>query len=216
MTPKFSKAVDPIFTHVLGLLERIEGGENPSIEEERQRIRGWLDQAEGQLGHGADWQLTKYALVSWIDDLLIIDAPWEGRNWWKENALEVAIFNTRLRHEQFYLKAREAASLAQKDALEVFYLCVVLGFRGLYRDSMAAAALAEPRQLPPDLETWARQTAMAIQLGQGRPPISDASEPIQGAPPLEGSSMLVWSLFLVLILAVFNAILVFLLWPSRH
>jgi type VI secretion system protein ImpK len=208
MTPKFSKAVDPIFTHVLGLLERIEGGENPSYKEERLRIRGWLDQAEGQLGHGPDWQLTKYALVSWIDDLLIIDAPWEGRGWWKENALEVEIFNTRLRHEQFYLKAREAASLPQKDALEVFYLCVVLGFRGLYRDPMAAAALAEPRQLPPDLESWAKQTGMAIQLGQGRPPISDASQPIHGAPPLEGSSMLVWSLYMSFILLIINVIFI--------
>jgi type VI secretion system protein ImpK len=211
MTPKFSKAVDPIFTHVLGLLERIEAGENPSIKEERLRILGWLDQAEGQLGRGADWQLTKYALVSWIDDVLIVDAPWEGRMWWKENALEVEVFKTRLRNEQFYVKAREAASLAQKDALEVFYLCVVLGFRGLYRDPMAAAALAEPQQLPPDLETWAKQTGMAIQLGQGRPSISDASEPIHGAPPLEGSSMLVWSMYLVVILVVFNAVLLWLL-----
>jgi type VI secretion system protein ImpK len=212
MTPKFSKAVDPIFTHVLGLLERIEAGENPPAKEERLRINGWLDQAEGQLGGGKDWQLTKYALVSWIDDALIIDAAWEGRGWWRENALEVEAFRTRLRNEQFYTKAREAASLPQKDALEVFYLCVVLGFRGLYRDPAAAAALAEPRQLPPDLETWAKQTAMAIQLRQGRPSISDASEPIVGAPPLEGSAMLVWSMFVAFILVVFSAIA--LLWPK--
>jgi type VI secretion system protein ImpK len=210
MTPKFSKAVDPVFTNVLGLIERIENGENPSTKEERLRIRGWLDQAEGQLGHGEDWQLAKYALVAWIDDMLILDAPWDGQAWWKENALEVEIFNTRLRHEQFYLKAREAASLPHKDALEVFYLCVVLGFRGLYRDPAAAAVLAEPRQLPPDLESWARQTGMAIQLGQGRPPISDSSEPIHGAPPLEGSSMLVWSLFATLVLLVIDSIFLWL------
>jgi type VI secretion system protein ImpK len=209
MTPKFSKAVDPVFSYVLGLLERIEAGENPSTGEERLRIRGWLDQAEAQLGQGVDWQLTRYALVSWIDDMLIIDAPWEGRAWWKENALEMEAFNTRLRHELFYLKAREAASLPRKDALEVFYLCVVLGFRGLYRDPAAAAALAEPRQLPPDLETWAKQTAMAIQLGQGRPPISESSEAIQGAPPLEGPLMLVWSAFLLAGLAVVTAIFSF-------
>ena len=75
MTPKFSKAVDPVFLHVLGLLERIGRDENPSPSEERLRIRGWLDQAEGQLGHGPDWHLAKYALVSWIDDVLIDTAP---------------------------------------------------------------------------------------------------------------------------------------------
>lgn len=210
MTPKFSKAVDPIFSYVLGLLERAEAGENPSVREERLRIHGKLDQAEGQLGQSVDWQLAKYALVAWIDELLILDAPWEGRSPWKEDALEVEIFNSRMRHELFYLKAREATSLPHKDALEVFYLCVVLGFRGLYRDPAAAAALAEPRQLPPDLETWAKQTAMGIQLGQGRPLISDASEPIHGAPPLEGASMLVWSAFLTLILVVVGAVVFYL------
>src|SRR5204862_385786 len=100
MTPKFAKAVDPVFMHVLGLLERIARDENLMVNEERVKIRGWLDQAEGQLGHGPDWQLAKYALVAWIDDVLI-DAPWDGRNWWKENALEVEVFNTRLRNEQF-------------------------------------------------------------------------------------------------------------------
>jgi type VI secretion system protein ImpK len=205
MTPKFAKAVDPVFMHVLGLLERISHDENPPVSEERVKIRGWLDQAEGQLGHGSDWLLAKYALVSWIDDVLI-DAPWEGRNWWKENALEVEVFNTRLRNEQFYMKGKEAASLPSKDALEVFYVAVVLGFRGLYRDPNAASVLAEPRGLPPDLEAWAKQTSMAIQLGQGRPQVSESHEPIEGAPPLNGPSMLIWSSFFGVILAVFLVI----------
>lgn len=209
MTPEFSKAVDPVFVQVLGLLERIARDENPSPSEERVRIRGWIDQAGGQLGQGQDWQLAKYALVSWIDDVLI-DAPWEGRTWWKENALEVEIFNTRLRNEQFYLKAKQASSLSSKDALETFYVCVVLGFRGLYRDPAGAAALAEPRGLPADLETWARQAGMAIRLGQGRPPISEASLAAEGAPPLEGPFMFIWSVFGGVILAVFVVIFVWL------
>lgn len=205
MTPEFAASVDRIFFHVLRLLERIGRGEQPLAEEERLRIRGWMDQAEAKLGGREDWQLAKYAVVAWIDDVLI-DAPWTSRGWWKENALEVEVFNTRLRNEQFYVKAREASSLASRDALEVFYLCVVLGFRGLYRDPVAARALAEPRGLPPDLETWAKQTAMAIKLGQGRPPVSDASRPGEGAPPLDGLSALIWSSLAGVILAGFAVI----------
>jgi type VI secretion system protein ImpK len=191
---------------MLGLLDRIGRDESPPVKEERLRIRGWIDQAEAILGQRPDWQLAKYALVAWIDDLLI-EAPWEGRSWWKENALEVEVFNTRLRNEQFYVKAREALSLPQKDALETFYVCVVLGFRGMYRDPVAAAALAEPRQLPADLDTWARQMSMAIQLGQGRPPVSEASEPIEGAPPLDGPFLLIWACLFGVILTV--AVLLF-------
>ena len=209
MTPKFSTAVDPVFQDALGLLERIAGGENPSPKEEAVRIRGWLDQAEAHLGRGQDWQLAKYALVAWGDETLL-DAPWEGRSWWNEHKLEWEIFGSNDRFYLFFDKAKEATTLPQKDALETFYICVVLGFRGLYRDPVAAAALAEPRQLAPDLESWARETAMAIRLGLGRPTISDASTPLEGAPPLHGPSTLVWSSFFGLILAVFLVILVWL------
>jgi len=210
MTPQFAEAVDPVFLDVLGLLDRIGRDEHPPPKEERLRIRGWLDQAEAILGQGPDWQLAKYALVAWIDDVLI-DAPWEGRGWWKENALEVEVFNTRLRHELFYTKAQEASALPRKDALEVFYVCVVLGFRGLYRDPAAAAVLAEPRGLPADLESWARSTSMAIQLGQGRPPISEASVPGEGAPPLDGPFLLIWASLLGVVLAAFTAIFAWIL-----
>ncbi|MDD4268217.1 MAG: DotU family type IV/VI secretion system protein [Pirellulales bacterium] len=207
MTPEFASAADPVFLHVLDLLERIGRGEDPPAAEERGRIRGWIDQAEAHLGQREDWMLAKYALVAWIDDLLI-DAPWEGRSWWRENALEVEVFNTRLRNEEFYAKARLASSLTAKDALEVFYLCVVLGFRGLYRDPAAAAVLAPPRGLPADLETWARQTSAAVASGLGRPAISDATQPGAGAPPLEGLTALVSSTLTGAVLAAFALILV--------
>ncbi len=107
----------------------------------------------------------------------------------------------------FTPKPKLASSLTAKDALEVFYLCVVLGFRGLYRDPAAAAVLAPPRGLPADLETWARQTSAAVASGLGRPGISDATQPGEGAPPLEGLTTLVSSA-LTGVLAAFALILV--------
>ncbi|HEY5312017.1 MAG TPA: DotU family type IV/VI secretion system protein [Pirellulales bacterium] len=205
MTPNFAGAVDPIFLHVLGLLDRLAGGDCPPAEEERLRIRSWLDQAEGQLGQSPEWKLAKYALVSWTDELLI-EADWPGRDWWNENALEVELFNTRVTNEQFYIRAKEAALLPKRDALEVFYVCVVLGFRGLYRDPMVAAALAEPRGLPADLETWTKQTAMAIRLGQGRPALHDLGVPGRGAPPLNGQAQVIWSSLAAAVLAALTLI----------
>jgi len=206
MTPEFAKAVDPVFLYVLGLLERIGRDERITVEEERLRIRGQLDQAEAYLGQGADWEAAKYALVSWIDEVLI-EAPWPSGEWWKNNSLEWEEFKSNDRSEEFYVRAkRDASALRRKDALEVFYVCVVLGFRGLYRDPERTAALAEPLELPPDLETWARQTSMAIQLGRGRPPISDGSVPIEGAPPLGGPFTLIWASVIGVILAVLTIV----------
>jgi type VI secretion system protein ImpK len=200
MTPKFAQAVDPIFLHILNLVERIGRDERPAPQDERLRIVALVDQAEAILGGGEEWDLAKYALVSWTDELLL-ESPWEGRDWWTNNLLEVELFNSRLCNELFYERAREAAALARRDALEVYYVCVVLGFRGLYRDANLAYMLTQQHDLPADLDTWARQTSLAIRLGQGRPPLAPPRREILGAPPLSARPLVVWSWLAAVLLA---------------
>ena len=212
MTPEFAEAVDRVFLSVLGLLDQIGRGQEPSPKEEKLRIRGWLDQAEGHLGRGEEWELAKYGLVSWIDEMMI-STPWNGAKWWNENKLETEIYNTNDRAWKFYQQANEASKKQNRDSLEVFYVCVVLGFRGLYGDDpVKAAENAQALGLPPDLETWAREASTSIRLGQGRPPISDASQPIEGAPALEGPAMFIWSTFAGLVLTVFLVMFFWLFW----
>jgi type VI secretion system protein ImpK len=191
MTPEFSQAIDPIFMHVLGLLDRIEHGEQPAPEEERLRIRALTDEAEARLGKSKEWELARFGLISWIDEVLV-DAPWDGREWWSNNVLEMQLYNTRQAFDRFFILADEAASLTDKDALEVFYVCAILGFRGLYRDLDSGPALAQSLNLPPSLEEWSRQTATSIRLGLGRPPLGPAGSEKEGAPPLRPISSVVW------------------------
>lgn len=201
MSPEFASAVDPVFVYVLDVLAQIESGQAPDPLEVNMRIRGLLDRAENQLGQPQQWDLAKYALSGWIDDVLI-EAPWEGCRWWEENRLEFQLFKTAEAFTQFYLSAKEAAELPQKDALEVYYVCVVLGFRGLYGDP-GATAHADEFGLPGSLDDWARRTAMTIRLGQGRPPLIEQGRPGMGAPPLEGKYLLIGSgIFGILLAAV--------------
>ncbi len=200
MTPKFAQAVDPVLLHVLGLLERIGRDERPSPQEERLQIVALLDQAEAIVGVGQEWELAKYGLVSWIDEVLL-ETPWDGRDWWGNNVLEVELFNSRLCNERFYTRAQEASTLPRRDALEVFYVCVVLGFRGLYRDSELAAMLTQSIGLPENLDSWARQTALAIRLGQGRPALAGPRSEVQGAPPLRSQPLVLWSWLTATLLA---------------
>ena len=199
MTPNFSQAVDRVFAHVLELLERISRGQPVSAQEERRRIRFWIDDAEANLGLTAEWQLAKYGLVAWVDEVLI-EAPWPDKNWWIENTLEWELFSTHEAYEQFYVRANEAATLTNKDALEVFFICVVLGFRGLYRDP-SGAVRASQLQLPPDLSIWTKQSSIAIRTGQGRPPLNESGEPGAGAPPLDGKFQLIGAALVTTILA---------------
>ena len=201
MSPDFSAAVDPIFTEVLTVIDEIEAGRAPGPEDVNTRVRGLIDQAENRLGQRPDWELAKYGLAAWVDDLLI-EAPWDGRRWWEQNRLEFQLFRTAEAFTNFYLQSKKATELPQKDALEVYYVCVVLGFRGLYGDPEATAH-AEDFGIPRSLDEWARRTSMSIQLGQGRPPLIEQGRPGSGAPPLEGKYLLIGSaLFCVLLLAV--------------
>jgi type VI secretion system protein ImpK len=210
MSPEFATAVDPVFTYVLSVMDEIESGRTPLPEDVSSRIRGFIDQAENRLGKRDDWELAKYALIAWVDDLLI-EAPWEGRAWWEQNRMEFQVFRTAEAFTKFYLQANLATEQPRKDALEVFYVCVVLGFRGLYGDPSAVSHAAD-FGLPSTLEEWARRTSMSIQLGQGRPDIREQGRPGPGAPPLEGKYLLIGtglSCVLLTAVAMFTAWQVF-------
>ena len=201
MTPRFARAVDPIFKSVLDLLDQIHRNENPVPQEQHLAIRELLQHSEAMLGKGQDWELASYAIVSWVDEMLV-DSSWKGAEWWSNNVLEVELFNSRFCYEQFYIRAKEASSLAQRDALEVFYICMMLGFRGLYRDPQMAQAFIESHGLPPDLETWARQTALSIRLGQDRPELARPGRELAGAGPLTTRAFPVWSWVLAMMGAI--------------
>ncbi len=70
MSPDFASAVDPIFLHVIDLLDRISRNQCSRPETERDGVENCLRDAEAQLGDRKDWQLAKYALVSWVDEVL--------------------------------------------------------------------------------------------------------------------------------------------------
>lgn len=209
MTPNFAQAVDPVFLYVLALLDRISRDAKPTPQEERARIRALIDEAEARLGTSVEWELAKYALVSWIDEMLV-DAYWEGREWWSNNVLEIELFNSRECNEKFFIKAQQASTVSGRDALEVFYVCVILGFRGLYHNMEAGSVIAPSLNLPSSLAEWAKQAALSVRLGQGREPLSPPTLEIHGAPPLRSRSSVVWP-WLTAVLAVTAAVLWFIL-----
>jgi type VI secretion system protein ImpK len=204
MTPEFSQKIDPIFEYVLRLLDRIDHSEAIAPEPEKTRILAMLDKAEAALGPTAEWQLAKFALVCWIDEMLLA-APWEGRFWWNESSLETAVFSSRERATEYFIKARDAKEKPQRNALEVFYLGVILGFRGLYENPETAAAETARLELPEELSVWVQQTAAAIRE-RPKPTISPNREVGFGAPPLGGQALLIGSLLAVAVMSAVTLI----------
>lgn len=204
MTPRFAKAVDPVFLYVLDLIERIDKGSKVNPVDEKARINTALQTAGTHLSESKEWSdYAKYALITWIDSELASVREWEGRDWWQANSLEVDYHHQGIGNHEFYSRAQGAAALASKDALEVFYICVVLGFRGFYENASAEdkMRIIEGLQLPPDLKTWTKRSAQAIRLQQERPTIADASRAADFAPPLDGKQTLFGAAVMLAIIA---------------
>ncbi len=214
MQTDFAAVVDPIFLTALDFIDRMERSQRLVVSDERAKLLRQIDEAEAKLG-GAneEWQYAKFAICAWVDSMLI-NAPWQGRGWWANNCLEKQYFGTRLAHAKFFEEARKAASLSRKNALEVYYISVVLGFRGLYNDP-TAPQIAEQMKLPPTIEGWARETAMSLQLNMERAPVVDNRRIGRGAKPLDGRGQLInMSMIGTLMFAAALAYFIFFFWPQ--
>ncbi|WP_166827221.1 DotU family type IV/VI secretion system protein [Thalassoroseus pseudoceratinae] len=82
--------------------------------------------------NGSEEELTRAALVYWIDDLLS-HADWPGASQWRSDPLEHEILGTGHGAWRFFASAETARYLGYVNALEVFAACTQLGFRGVYR-----------------------------------------------------------------------------------
>jgi len=73
---------------------------------------------------------ARYAIVAFIDER-ILKSTWPGRSEWMNNPLQLQLYREYAAGENFF--ARMAALLKSERpsaALEVYYLCIALGFMG--------------------------------------------------------------------------------------
>jgi type IV/VI secretion system ImpK/VasF family protein len=84
-------------------------------------------QAPGAAGTTAFLGL-RYALACWLDDIFILDSAWNEQ--WNANKMEYALYKLNKRATEFWEQAQRSQTRPTRDALEVYFLCVMLGFRG--------------------------------------------------------------------------------------
>lgn len=175
MRGELAERVYPVLQHALELRDRLERGERPSLAIEQSTFLGLLGVGSGEGGMvdydgdragvvakdppASDQPDTaflgaRYALVCWLDELFVFEAPWSEQ--WNEHKLEVSLYASNDRAWRFWSQARLAASRGLVDALEVFYLCAMLGFRGDMRDQ------------PTKLKEWFEAAGQHIRHAQSR------------------------------------------------
>ncbi len=130
---------------------------------------------------------ARYAIVAFIDER-ILESNWPGRAEWMRNPLQLRLYREFTAGENFFARARALLNRPQTAmALEVYYLCLALGFTGAaasgssgaqnaqsYRDAIRARlpradprAPIGPHALPADLHSFAaprRPLGLALSL----------------------------------------------------
>ena len=208
MSPDFATAVDPIFLHVVATMEQIAAHQRVEPRQVQAEVQAKLRSAEERLAHTTyreAWELARYALCAWIDDLMI-NANWDGGGWWENHKLEFQYFKTNEAGTGFFQRAKQAEQLIQRDAIEVYYVAVILGFRGLYALS-ESKFLAQQYGLPNTIEDWTRNTAGLLRFRGERERLTGIANPVRGAPPLESRFTIVGAAMTMLMLLVLTALL---------
>jgi type VI secretion system protein ImpK len=80
-----------------------------------------------------DVATAKYALAAFMDET-VLNSPWPYKDRWADNPLQLDYFGTYLAGENFFDKLEEVRSRAdaKPELLEIYYLCLLLGFKGKY------------------------------------------------------------------------------------
>ncbi len=188
MTDPFAGLVGPIFQYVVDLREGFRRDQHPSPETvKRSLIKAFQAAQKGVTEAQAnDFALAQHALVYWADEVLI-KSSWRSADSWKNNILELEYFGTRRAAVDFWERAKQAEGLAQvrgrlprnADALETFFRCVALGFRGeLFQDET-------------EIETWSARVGPIIRDAADFSSSAPTPQAGRGLDELQGERLLV-------------------------
>ena len=76
---------------------------------------------------------AKYALAAFADET-VLRSSWQGKDRWADNPLQLEFFETYVAGEGFFEKLERVRADAESraDVLEVYALCLLLGFKGKF------------------------------------------------------------------------------------
>lgn len=125
----------PCLTLVLKLRAADEYGDAETL---RGRIKRMLEASRREAGrHGAppeDAREVEFALVAFLDETLL-SSDWSQKDRWLARPLQLELYNRYDAGEEFFhrLDGLRANPSLHAEVLEVYYLCMALGFKGKYQ-----------------------------------------------------------------------------------
>lgn len=123
----------PIFDLILRLKAGIVAPSNDLRPKVAAMLEDFEKRAERYRFNHKIVQVSKFALAAFVDETVLTN-NFPLRDEWEKNALQLEYFGEQLAGNKFFEKL--GAMLKQidatKDAVEIYYLCMLLGFKGRY------------------------------------------------------------------------------------
>lgn len=114
--------------------QKSAAAKQPPFEQVKADVNRLLGQSEPAARRASfppeDYDVARFAVCAWVDEA-ILSSAWTHRNLWQREQLQRIHFNTTDAGEEFFDKLN-GLGLQQRDAREVYYLCLALGFMGRY------------------------------------------------------------------------------------
>jgi len=125
-------AIRPCLTGITYLARR---DPLPPLDVVYEHARSYLSRAKLRLDglalDPADTQDMYYALVAYIDEVLQAE-PGPLEEFWQAHLLQLEHFGETRAGEGFFERLERASSDGRMSVLRVYYVCLLLGFRGIY------------------------------------------------------------------------------------
>jgi type VI secretion system protein ImpK len=131
---RISDAFASVFALILQLRASHDFGDPAAL---RQRAEALLDQATARARAGGaettDVREAEFCLVAFLDEA-VLTSEWPGRDGWAAHPLQLSRYERYDAGEAFFDRLRVLLGQTGRDeVLEVYYLCIALGYKGRYQ-----------------------------------------------------------------------------------
>jgi len=191
---RLSSLFAPCFSLILRLRATDDFGDPAPL---RRRVKTLLKRIEERALRGdrspKDLRRAQFAVVAFIDET-ILASNWDRKQKWIDTPLQLELYDRYDAGEVFFEHLDDflAAPRRHAEVLEVYYLCMTLGFRGQYR-------IHEQERRRELIETSAE--ALARLQDRSSTSLSPHGQPQDGTPDAEGGRVPLWSMVVAALLA---------------
>jgi len=144
-------------------------------------VRRLLSETETTMRSGGidaeEYNEARFAVCAWVDEALLGSA-WSGRGEWQRDSLQRKYFQTADAGQEFFERLNRLGQ-HQRDAREIYYLCLAMGFKGRYHQEGDAPLLEQ-------LKTSNLKFLLGSSVGL---PSLERSELFPEAYPVEGAEL---------------------------